>query len=36
MSVSVRVEELGSRWTDFQQIWHLWICCESVEKIYVE
>jgi len=32
---SVRIEQLGSHWTDFHYIWHLCIFRKSVEKIQV-
>jgi hypothetical protein len=31
--LSVRMEQLGSHWTDFHEIWYLWIFRKSVEKI---
>jgi hypothetical protein len=31
---SVRMEQLGSRWTDFHKIWYLCIFRQSVEKLY--
>jgi hypothetical protein len=30
---SVHIEELGSHWTDFYEIWYLSIFWKSVEKI---
>ena len=30
---SVRIEQLGSHWTDFHEIWYLNIFRKSVEKI---
>jgi hypothetical protein len=32
---SVRMQQLGSHWTDFQDIWHLWIFRKSAKKIQV-
>jgi hypothetical protein len=32
---SVRMEQLGSHWTDFHEIWYLIIILKSVEKIRV-
>jgi hypothetical protein len=32
---SVRMEQLGSQWTDFHEIWYLSIFQKSVEKIQV-
>ena len=32
---SVRMQQLGSHWTDFHEIWHLSIFLKSVEKIQV-
>jgi len=32
---SVRMEQLGSHWTDFHEIWHLSVFRKSVEKIQV-
>jgi hypothetical protein len=34
-SVSVRMEQLGSHWTDFHDIWYLSIFGKSVEQIQV-
>jgi hypothetical protein len=31
----VRMEQLGSHWTDFHEIWYLYIFRKSVEKIQV-
>jgi len=33
--LSVRMEQLGSKWTDFREIWYLSILRKSVEKIRV-
>ena len=33
--LSVRMERLGSHWSDFSEIWHLSIFRKSVEKIRV-
>jgi hypothetical protein len=33
--LSVRMEQLGSRWTDFHEIWYLSIFRKFVEKIQV-
>ena len=33
--LSVRMEQLGSHWTDFHEIWYLSISRKSVEKIQV-
>jgi len=33
--LSVRLEQLGSHWTDFHETWHLRIVRKSVEKIQV-
>jgi hypothetical protein len=33
--LSVRMEQLGSHWTDYNQIWFLWIFRKSVPKIQV-
>jgi hypothetical protein len=33
--MSVRMEQLGSHWTDFHEIWYLSIFRKSVEKIQV-
>ena len=33
--LSVRVEKLGSHWTDFHEIWYVSIFRKSVEKIQV-
>ena len=30
------MEQLGSRWTDFHEIWYVRICQKSVEKIQVQ
>jgi hypothetical protein len=35
MSPSARMEQLGSHWTDFHEIWYLSIFRNSVEKIQV-
>jgi hypothetical protein len=32
---SVRMEQLGSHWLDFHEIWYLWIFRKSVENIQV-
>jgi hypothetical protein len=32
---SVRIEQLGSHWTEFHEIWYLSIFRKSVEKIQV-
>jgi len=33
--LSVRMEEHGSRWTDFREIWYMRFLRKSVEKIQV-
>jgi len=33
--MSVRMEQLGSRWTDFREILYWNIYCKSVDKIQV-
>jgi hypothetical protein len=33
--LSVYMEQLGSHWTDFDEIWHLSLFRKSVEKIKV-
>ena len=35
VSPSVRMEQLGSQWTDFDEIWYLRFFRKSVEKIQV-
>ena len=33
--MSVRMEQLGSEWTDIREIWYLSVFQKSVEKIQV-
>jgi len=33
--LSVRIEQLGSHWTDFREIWCLFVCRKPIEKIPV-
>jgi len=33
--LSIRIEQLGSHWTDFHEIWYWRIFRKSVKKIYV-